>query len=890
VLFSDIVGSTPLLAAGQDRYPDLLFRHRELLGMAAVRHGGTIVPREGDGCLGLFPSATAAISAGVDGQHALAAEPWPEGLTVRVRMVVHEGDVVEADGEPVGLAVHHAARMLVRAGAAQVLVSETAAASASPLPQGIRLVDGGTHRLRDLPRPIRLLQVAADGLVVLDPSGAAQETEALVGRDQEVAEASAALESHRMVTITGPGGSGKTRLAQAVAEEWRARGDFDAVCWVELAGLSDASLVPTTLLAELGIDPGGDEALPALVRSLAVRRLLLVLDNCEHLVDGLLPLIEATGRGCPEVKILATSRASLGSRWETERQLAPLAVPQVSDSGQDDPSKIAGSPSVELFTARAAAVCPGFRLTRRNARQIAEVCRRLGGLPLAIELAAARLRVLSLDQLLVRLDDLDVLKDGRSRDSRQRTMRATIDWSHRLLDVDEQAAFRRISVFAGGFVLEAAEAVLRPFGLGAAATTDLVERLLANGLMLADLESQEPRFHLLEPVRQYAAERLVGEGDADRAQRAHAAWVVNLAEAAEREFFGAQAVWATRLRQEQPNIRAALLGALARGDGVTALRIAAALAYPWFTMGQPDGRVLLDRALEAAGSVDDRFRARALLGAGMLAQDATDFDAALPLLEEALALFQAGGGRRGQAWTLIWLARDQNRFTDAARREMLERALALFREADHPPGIAWSLSYLASFQIQAGDLEGGRRRAEEALAVASVAGATQPVAEALRVLGWVAFREGDIAEARRLWEEAVEIHRAGHDPWQEAVVAGQAGQAAALMRDVGAALEHFARSVSLAADINSHDHFAVLLQHLVPVLWELERRDEAAQLLGSYDAVRSGYYDDRMRHLAARIKASDLEGTRVCGTLLPLVDAIGLANRVVAEELAARSH
>lgn len=888
MLFSDIVGSTLLLAAGEDRYADLLFRHRELLGMAAVRHGGTLAPREGDGCLGLFPSTMAAISAGVDGQHALAAEPWPEGRTVRVRMVVHEGAVIDADGEPVGLAVHHAARMLARAGAAQVLVSETAAASVGLLPHGIRLVDGGTHRLRDLSRPIRLLQVSADGLVVADLSGAVPEADSFIGRDQEVAELAAALESHRLVTITGPGGSGKTRLAQAVADDWRGHGDLEAVRWVELAGLEDASLVPTTLLAELGIDLRGDEALTALVRSLADRSLLLVLDNCEHLADGVLPLIEAVGRDCPYVKILATSRASLGSRWEEERQLAPLAVPQEPHGGQEDRSKVAGNPSVELFTARASAVRPGFRLTSGNASQVAEVCRRLSGLPLAIELAAARLRVLSLDQLLVRLDDLDLLKGGRSRDPRQRTMRATIDWSHRLLAADEQAAFRRLSVFAGGFVLEAAEAVLQRFGLGAA-TTDLVERLLANGLVLADLESAEPRFRLLEPVRQYAAERLVSEGEADFAQRAHAAWVVSLAEAAERGFFGDQAAWATRLRHEQPNIRAALLGALAHGDGVTALRIATALAYQWFTMGQPDGRVLLDRALDAAGTVDDRLRARALLGAGMMAQNATDFDAALPLLEEALALFQAGGSRRGQAWTLTWLARDY-RFTPAVRREMFHRALALFRETDHPPGIAWTLSFLAGIQLRADDLEGVRRLADEAFAVASVAGASQPLAEALRLLGSVAFREGDITEARRLWEEATEIHRAGGDRWQEAIAVAQAGQAAALMGDMSAALEHFARSVALAADINSHDQFAVSLQDLVPVLWELGRRDEATQLLGAYDAIRSDYYDDRMRDVAARVRASDLDTTRVSGTLLPLVDAIRLANRVVAEEIAARAH
>jgi predicted ATPase len=889
VLLSDIVGSTSLLSAGEASYPTLLLRHRELLEEAAVRHGGRLSPREGDGCLGLFGSATAAIGAGVDGQRALANEPWPDEMTVRVRMVVHEGDVVDVAGEPVGLAVHHAARMLGRAGAAQLLVSEAAATSARPLPAGVHLVDAGTHRLRDLPRPVQLLQVWADGLVVSRTRGTTHEAEPLIGRDDEVADVCAALESHRMVTITGPGGSGKTRLAQAVADMWRGRGNDEEIRWVELASLSDPSLVPTALLDALGIDPRGDDALGALVGRLTDRRLLLVLDNCEQVVDGVRPSIEALTRGCPDVRVMATSRVRVGSGGEAERPLAPLAVPEVPDGRGDDLACIAASPSVGLFTGRAAAVRPGFRLAPSNATKVAQICRRLGGLPLAIELATARLGVLSLDQLLARLDDLDVLKGGLRRDPRQRTMRATIDWSHELLNPDEQAAFRRLSVFVGGFALDAAEVVLQPFGLDADTTMDLVERLLANGLILANLESDEPRFHMLEPVRQYAAERLVANGESERAHMALVAWVVAMAEAAGRAFFVDQVKWAPRLREEQPNIRAALLNAVTCGDGVSALRITAALGYPWFTMGQPGARVLIDRAMEVPGPVDERLRAQALLSAGMMAQNATDLEVALPLLEEALSLFEACGSRRGQGWALVWLSRDQDRFTETARQTMLERAVALFRETRYLPGIAWSLAFLAGVRVRAGDIDAARPLAEEAFAVASSAGAPQPLAEALRMLGLIEFHERDLAEARRLWEHAAHNHRAADLGWQYASAPGQLGSVAALMGDRGPALEHFTRAVDLSADVASRDQFAVLLEVLVPFLWDLARYDDASQLLGAYDAIRPDYHHDPLRHVAAQVRAtSRLERARIGGTALPLAEAIKTARRTLTDTAAVK--
>jgi predicted ATPase/DNA-binding SARP family transcriptional activator len=906
ILFSDVVGSTPLIEAAGDRYPNLLLRHRELLATAFAGHGGSLSSWEGDGCLALFPSATAAISAAVDGQRALGEERWPAGLIVRVRMVVHIGDVLVAGGEPIGLAVHHAARMLACGGPGQVLVSADAAASANPMRAGIGLEDAGTHRLPDLSRPVTLFQVAAEGLTIAERLTVSSETDGLIGRDSDIVDVTDTLARRRLVTITGPGGSGKTRLGQAVLERWRRHAGREAVRWVDLANLSDASLVPTAVGAELGVDSVGNDPLVALVQALDGRGMLIVLDNCEHVVDGVLPLIEAVDRRCPDVKVLATSRVKLGVRNEIEHQLGPLAVPPEQRHVDDPALSIAGYPSVELFLARAAAVRPGFRLTPGNVRQVAELSRRLDGLPLAIELAAARLRVLSLDQLVARLDDLDVLKDQDSRDARQRTMRATIDWSYDLLDPNEQATFRRISVFTGGFTLDAAEKVLRGRGVAAEDTTDLIERLLAHGLVVADLESEVFRFRMLEPVRQYAASRLAGETEAVLVHRAHAAWAVTVAEIAEREFFTDQPAWTSVLQHEQHNIRAALLGALGRGEEVTALRIVAALGYAWFTMGQPDGRSLVDRALEAAGDVDDdRLRARALLASGLLAQDETDYAAARLQLEQALTLFELCGSRRGQAWTYVVLSRDQDAYSENARREMLERALQLFRDTGDQRGVAMSLALAADIWLRAGDTRGGRRHGEEAFAVASAAGITQVVGEALRVLGWAAFDDDDLSEARRLWREAADIHRSGGDRWQESIVEGLAGQAAAVMGDRRSALEHFARAASLGAHINPH-LFAVLLQSLVPFLWRLGRREEAAQLLGAYDALRPGggrassptrgFYHDRprtiwagttqMREVAEQVANSDLEAARRLGTQLTFIDASAFATRVIAEERA----
>jgi len=510
------------------------------------------------------------------------------------------------------------------------------------------------------------------------------------------------------------------------------------------------------------------------------------------------------------------------------------------------------------------------------------ICRALDGIPLAIELAAGRLRSLSLADLAERLDDqLPVLTSHRSagRDgTRHRTLRLTLDWSYELLTDQQRTLAQRLSVFTGGFGLDAVEAVCG----NALDVLDGIDELVAKSLVTFDTTTA--RYRLLEPIRYYLAERLDETGATEAVRQAHAEWVASLVEAADREFFADMGMMARRMQAEQSNIRAALVGALDRGDGVTALRIAGGLSYPVYILGKHDARVLLKRALATAGPVDDRLRARALLAAGIQAQNASEYHVAEPLLQEALGLFRACRSRRGEAWTLFRLAGRADTWEEDVARARFKEALALFCEAQDAPGIATVLSSLVSLRIGAGDLKGARREAEEAVAAATEVGATRPMAEALRRLGMGAFEGADPAEARRHSEGTAAIDRSGGDWWQEAFVAGQADGIAAMMGDVSEALDYYARSVDLVDESRSPERLGVLLEGLVAFLWVLGRRHDAAEMLGAYDAIHSFYRNDFIREVARSVRASDLELARVRGARLSFDEAIALIRSAIDHE------
>jgi predicted ATPase len=746
----------------------------------------------------------------------------------------------------------------------------------------VRLLYRGRRVLRGIERPEEVWElVAADDprLAAAMSTGVAGLPAALtrfVGRSADFDQLSRLIEDKRLVTLTGPGGGGKSRLAMELARQAAHRGE--AVWLAELAPLQDDALVAEAVASAVGIEIGPNPLDDVLAQA-QVMTGLLVLDNCEHLLDACAAVTGRLLAAAPELRVLATSREALGLLGEQVWPVRPLDVP---DASLRDREQLTRVESVQLLLDRARAVRPDLELGGDDVTWVVGICRALDGIPLAIELAAGRLRSLSLADLAERLDDqLPVLTSHRSagRDgTRHRTLRLTLDWSYELLTDQQRTLAQWLSVFTGGFRLDAVEAVCG----NALDVLDGIDELVAKSLVIFDTTTA--RYRLLEPIRQYLAERLDETGATEAVRQTHAEWVASLVEAADREFFADRGRMARRLQAEQSNIRAALVGALDRGDGVTALRIAGGLSYPVYILGRHDARVLLERALATAGPVDDRLRARALLAAGIQAQNASEYQLAEALLQEALGLFRACGSRRGQAWTLFRLASRPDAWEEDVARAKFKEALALFYEAEDAPGIATALSSLVSLRIGAGDLKGARREAEEAVAAANEMGATRPMAEALLRLGMGASEGADPAEAGRHSEGTAAIDRSGGDWWQEAFVAGQADGIAAMMGDVSEALDHYARSVDLVEESRSPERLGVLLEGLVPFLWVLGRRHEAAEMLGACDAIHSFYRNDFIREVARSVRASDLELARVRGVRLSFDETIALIRSAIDHE------
>jgi predicted ATPase/transcriptional regulator with XRE-family HTH domain/uncharacterized protein HemY len=634
----------------------------------------------------------------------------------------------------------------------------------------------------------------------------------LVGREREVATACALLRqpAARLLTLTGPGGVGKTRLAQAIASE--IAGDFaDGVAWVELAGLRDPMLVASAVARALGVRESGEAPLAELLaRAVSERQVLLVVDNCEHVLPAM-PLLRELLAASPRLAVLTTSRARLRLRGERELPVGPLAVPEAIDRGAPPLAGLAGVAAVRLFVERATEVVPGFTLTEQTAPAVCELCRRLEGLPLALELAAARVKLLPPQSLLTRLEQRLPLLTGGARDApdRQRTMRDAIAWSYDLLTPSEQVLFRHLSVFAGGFTLAAAEAVAgrdreaRDRGDGdiledLAALAD--QSLLRLGEQPGGGGEHEARFSLLEMVREFAFEQLLARSEAAAMQRAHAAYYLDLVEQAEPELTGpAQTEWLIRLEREHDNLRVALEWANSQ-DPPTAMgmRIAGSLWRFWWMHGHyHEGRSWLESALER-GTGDDAARSKALYGAGSLATEQGDYARAAVVLEAALEVARAGGDRSVAALALTDLgsiARQQGAYDRAS--QFHEEALALRRDIGDRRGIAVSLGNLGLASLYQGTYTRAERLLSEAATAFRALGDQHSLITTISNLAHAAVLHGDYPHARALVEESLAGYRemADHQGMADDLVTlglaargqGDAAHAASLFRE---ALEH----------------------------------------------------------------------------------------------------
>jgi predicted ATPase/class 3 adenylate cyclase len=912
-LFTDIEGSTRLLQHLGDRYPALLADHHRLLRAAFQHHGGHEIGTEGDSFFIVFPSAAAAVAAALAAQQAVATHPWPGDAPVRVRMGLHTGEPILTPEGYVGLDVHRAARISAAAHGGQILLSEaTRAAAAEELPSGARVEDLGLHRLKDLQRPEQLFLLLHPDLLHDFPPIRSLEAyrhnlpvqlTSFVGREREMAEVKQILTTTHLLTLTGAGGCGKTRLALQVAAE--AVEEFaDGVWLVELAALLDAALVPQAVARVLGVreEPGRLLA-DTLCDYLHSRSLLLVLDNCEHLVSACAELVERLLRACPHLRILATSREILAIPGETTWRVRSLAFPDLARLPQVEAERVTAVTRCEaarLFIERASAVTPGFAVTGRTAPALAQVCLQLDGIPLAIELAAARVKVLSIEQVAARLDDRFRLLTGGSRTAlpRQQTLRATIDWSYDLLSEAERVLLRRLSVFAGGCTLEAAEAVCGDgvdswqltVGSGDAspaaaspvdvrlptancqlstdAVLDLLSRLTDKSLVIAEEFRGTVRYRLLETIRQYAQERLLQAGEVARLSSRHHDWYLALAETAEPHLTGpGQAHWLNRLEDEHDNLRAALQwserqltvdsGQLTEGDDgqpallstdhcqlSTALRLAGALWRFWMVRGYiREGQGWLERGLAECGDVPAGVRAKACTGAGSMAWLQGEIARAAAFHEQSLALYQEAGDMRGAAFALKCMSTQAGLLGDYERaRALEEESLALYRALGDRWGIACALCGLG---CQAG-YQGNNAQAmalfEESLALWRELGDTLQTAIVLQNLGEVARYQGEYGQAASFLEEGLSLSRD---------IGAQTNAANALiclgllrqeLGDPDQASTLLREALTLCQELGDRRAIAESLEGLAGAAGARNQPERAARLFGAAEALREALH------------------------------------------------
>ena len=711
-LFTDIEGSTKLVRELGDRFDSVLDRHHELLRETLLGSGGVEVATEGDAFFVVFPEATDAVTAAVKAQRALQAEEWGEGIDVRVRMGMHTGTGKLVGDNYGGLDVHRAARISSAGYGAQVLLSGTTRALvASNLPAGTQIIDLGTHRLKDIEDPEALYQLCVDGLRRDFPPPKTLSTTVhnlpatltkFVAREGVLKEVCELLSSTRILTLTGPGGTGKTRLSLAVAES--VVEDFpDGAFVIFLSAVEDEMLVASTIAHALGLREEGDLPIESVLRDhIADKKLLLILDNFEQII-GAASVVSDLIAASPGSKALVTSRIPLHVAGEQEYPVPPMSLPDGADLGSID--VLTEFEALDLFVQRAKAVQPRFELTSENAPAVVEICRKLDGLPLAIELAVARLRLMTPQEMLKRLDAGLMALGGGARDlpARQQTLRGAISWSYDLLDDEQKRFFRAMGVFSGGFTLEAAEAVIDE-----QSALESIEAMLDNSLLLrTETPMWTTRFRLLQTIREFAIECLEKTGEAQDLHRRHAGYFLSFVEQRAPEFT-VRLESLDETEMEYDNFRVALRWAIDSGNASVAMRLASAKwRFDQARSYLAEARRWLTEIVAMPGAAEPTVeRGHALTALGSITYWQNDFAATRRYYEEALETFRGTDDVAGLQEALynsgfLWLLeRESTRATEVFEesRQLAERS----GDVKGQGNAAWGLAMAA---IQRRDLD-----------------------------------------------------------------------------------------------------------------------------------------------------------------------------------------